>query len=237
MGLGALWHIESSWTRDRTHVSCIGKHVLDHQEVPRNKYFDDHAFPDTEFRGLRWLAGEDAKFLWLLLITTFWMTSYIQRLFPEPLLCVRGFLAALLKTALHYLWCSRGWEGREELDLPSSQSRRWWGQGCPQSPLAEWWEASMLMQGPAGVFSSSAVRVSRQSKSRRSVCVCASVCVCECVTVHVCECVCMWVCVCMCIWMHVCLCYCWGLGKMNASPSPCSSSSIIGDSRRSLTFC
>ena len=25
------WHVESSWTRDRTHVPCIGRWILNHQ--------------------------------------------------------------------------------------------------------------------------------------------------------------------------------------------------------------
>ena len=28
MGLVALWHVRSSWTRDRTHVPCIGRWIL-----------------------------------------------------------------------------------------------------------------------------------------------------------------------------------------------------------------
>ena len=100
--------------------------------------------------------------------------------------------------------------------LQSGEQQACWCKGQLGSSGLQWWGC-------------------HDKASREGVCVCAHVC--ECVTVHVCECVCMWVCVCMCIWMHVCLCYCWGLGKMNASPSPCSSSSIIGDSRRSLTFC
>ena len=37
MGLVALWHVESSWTRDGIHVHCIGRWVLIHcatGEVP-----------------------------------------------------------------------------------------------------------------------------------------------------------------------------------------------------------
>ena len=30
MGLLASWHVESSWTRDRTHVPCIGRWILPH---------------------------------------------------------------------------------------------------------------------------------------------------------------------------------------------------------------
>ena len=30
MGLVALLHVRSSWTRDRTHVSCIGRWILYH---------------------------------------------------------------------------------------------------------------------------------------------------------------------------------------------------------------
>ena len=30
MGLVALWYVESSWTRDGTHVSCIGRWILNH---------------------------------------------------------------------------------------------------------------------------------------------------------------------------------------------------------------
>ena len=36
-GLDALWHVRSSWTRDWTHVSCIGRRILNHwttREVP-----------------------------------------------------------------------------------------------------------------------------------------------------------------------------------------------------------
>ena len=29
-GLVALWHVESSWTRDRTHVPCVGRQILIH---------------------------------------------------------------------------------------------------------------------------------------------------------------------------------------------------------------
>ena len=29
-GLDALWHVRSSWTRDWTHVSCIGRRILNH---------------------------------------------------------------------------------------------------------------------------------------------------------------------------------------------------------------
>ena len=31
MGLGALWHVGSSETRDRMHVICPGKRILYHQ--------------------------------------------------------------------------------------------------------------------------------------------------------------------------------------------------------------
>ena len=37
-GLVALWHVESSWTRNRTYVSCIGRWILNHcttREVPQ----------------------------------------------------------------------------------------------------------------------------------------------------------------------------------------------------------
>ena len=30
IGLVAPWHVESFWTRDRTHVPCIGKWILNH---------------------------------------------------------------------------------------------------------------------------------------------------------------------------------------------------------------
>jgi len=30
MGLVASWYVESSWTRDGTHVSCIGRWILNH---------------------------------------------------------------------------------------------------------------------------------------------------------------------------------------------------------------
>ena len=30
MGLAAPWHVRSSWTRNRTHVSCIGRRILYH---------------------------------------------------------------------------------------------------------------------------------------------------------------------------------------------------------------
>ena len=30
-GLVAPWHVESSWTRDRTHVPCIGRWLLNHR--------------------------------------------------------------------------------------------------------------------------------------------------------------------------------------------------------------
>ena len=30
-GLAALRHVESSWTRNRTHVPCIGRGILNHQ--------------------------------------------------------------------------------------------------------------------------------------------------------------------------------------------------------------
>ena len=29
-GLVVLWHVESSWTRDRAHVPCIGRQTLNH---------------------------------------------------------------------------------------------------------------------------------------------------------------------------------------------------------------
>ena len=29
-GLAALWHVGSSWTRDQTHVACIGRQILHH---------------------------------------------------------------------------------------------------------------------------------------------------------------------------------------------------------------
>ena len=37
--LVALWHMESSWTRNQTHVSCIDRQILNHwttKEVPIN---------------------------------------------------------------------------------------------------------------------------------------------------------------------------------------------------------
>ena len=30
MGLVALWHVKSSQNRDRTHVPCIGRRILNH---------------------------------------------------------------------------------------------------------------------------------------------------------------------------------------------------------------
>ena len=30
MARGALWHVESSWTRDQAHVPCIDSSILDH---------------------------------------------------------------------------------------------------------------------------------------------------------------------------------------------------------------
>ena len=30
MSLVAPWHVESSWTRDQTHVPCIDRHILNH---------------------------------------------------------------------------------------------------------------------------------------------------------------------------------------------------------------
>ena len=38
IGLVAPWHVGSSWTRDRTHVPCIGRRILSHcatREVPQ----------------------------------------------------------------------------------------------------------------------------------------------------------------------------------------------------------
>ena len=38
MGLAVLWRVESSWTRDQTHVPCIGRWILIHcatREVPK----------------------------------------------------------------------------------------------------------------------------------------------------------------------------------------------------------
>ena len=41
-GLVALWHVESSWIRDRTHVPCTGRWILIHcatREVHLFYYF------------------------------------------------------------------------------------------------------------------------------------------------------------------------------------------------------
>ena len=42
MGLVTLWHVGYSWTRDRTHISCIGRWKLDHwasMEAPPRSLF------------------------------------------------------------------------------------------------------------------------------------------------------------------------------------------------------
>ena len=42
-GLAAPWHVEYSWTRDRTHVPCIGRWTLNHwttREVPLFPFYD-----------------------------------------------------------------------------------------------------------------------------------------------------------------------------------------------------
>ena len=42
-GLVAPWHVGSSWTRDRTHVPCIGRRILNHcatREVPKLLIFE-----------------------------------------------------------------------------------------------------------------------------------------------------------------------------------------------------
>ena len=43
-GLAAPWHVGSSRTRDRTHVPCIGRRILNHcttREVPRISFWSD----------------------------------------------------------------------------------------------------------------------------------------------------------------------------------------------------
>ena len=40
MGLVAPWHVESSWTRDRTHVPCIGRQILNHCATREVQYED-----------------------------------------------------------------------------------------------------------------------------------------------------------------------------------------------------
>ena len=49
-GLAALRHVGSSWTRDRTHVPCIGRQILNHcatREVPRHRYFKNKGMEKT----------------------------------------------------------------------------------------------------------------------------------------------------------------------------------------------
>ena len=51
LGLVVLWHVESSWTRVRTCVSCIGRRILNHwstREVPDLQTF----YKDISHTGL-----------------------------------------------------------------------------------------------------------------------------------------------------------------------------------------
>ena len=46
-GLVALWHVESSWIRDRTHVPCTGRWILIHcatREVLPSEFGDKNTF-------------------------------------------------------------------------------------------------------------------------------------------------------------------------------------------------
>ena len=58
MGLVALWHVESSQTRDQTHAPCIGRRILNHW-TPRDAHRED-------FKGLVrslsvWAAVEEEQ--------------------------------------------------------------------------------------------------------------------------------------------------------------------------------
>ena len=39
MGLVAPQHVESSWTRDQTHVSCIGRQILIYYTTREVRYY------------------------------------------------------------------------------------------------------------------------------------------------------------------------------------------------------
>ena len=56
-GLDALWHVRSSWNRDWTHVSCIGRQILNHwttREVPE----------PLKVGNFLWLVPEDRSEIW-----------------------------------------------------------------------------------------------------------------------------------------------------------------------------
>ena len=48
MHLVTLRHVESSWTRDQTHVPCIGRRILIHCTTREVPFYLLHIFPQEE---------------------------------------------------------------------------------------------------------------------------------------------------------------------------------------------
>ena len=73
MGLVALWHVGSSWNRDRTRVSCIDRQadslLLSHQGNPRSQISNlgsdlaSHLiFPSSDFQFIcEWIELESCE--------------------------------------------------------------------------------------------------------------------------------------------------------------------------------
>ena len=74
-GLVAPWHVGSSWTRDQTCVSCIGRQILK-QESPKSSFFT-HRLSLTHTDGL----------IYHILHTAYNLLSsdYLMMLFPSSL--------------------------------------------------------------------------------------------------------------------------------------------------------
>ena len=110
-GLVSPWHVESSWTRDRTHFPCIGRQILNHwtpREVPTSLCF--------------WVGKKgESKYKRFLRLDNIWYIWWAERVLGEGMGAQgskwgwvqvpsrSGWWAGLCSVTLQTTWLVRTW--------------------------------------------------------------------------------------------------------------------------------
>ena len=127
MGLIALWHVGSFQTRDRTHVPCNGRQVLNHSATrvvlhnPFNAFFQLHPavlYPYAPSCAASYLLSSSVDYfafsrllhIWIYTVCTFknWLLSLSKTVLRviHVIACIRGSVLMLWNIIPSYGFCA-----------------------------------------------------------------------------------------------------------------------------------
>ena len=109
VGLVAQQHVGSSWIRNQTHVSCVGRHILYRwatRETQRLFFFNGDGFLVSIFQiMIRNFGGEAEKLIFKTISRWLWYYARLKNyLFQPPMQCCGASLVAQRLKCLPAMW-------------------------------------------------------------------------------------------------------------------------------------